>query len=133
AALAAVAGLAWGLRYTNIDFRMGFIAGLKAFTAAVLGGIGNINGAVVGGLVLGLVEGMATLIPGTFGGSAWKDVWGFVLVILVLVFRPQGLLGARGGDGAWRSRRSSRPNGNNAPTQQAAGLASSAEWFWRPR
>jgi branched-chain amino acid transport system permease protein len=95
AALAAVAGLAWGLRYTNIDFRMGFIAGLKAFTAAVLGGIGNINGAVVGGLVLGLVEGMATLIPGTYGGSAWKDVWAFVLLILVLVFRPQGLLGSR--------------------------------------
>jgi branched-chain amino acid transport system permease protein len=95
AALAAVAGLAWGLRYTNIDFRMGFLAGLKAFTAAVLGGIGNINGAVIGGLVLGLVEGMATLIPGTFGGSAWKDVWAFVLLILVLVFRPQGLLGAR--------------------------------------
>jgi len=95
AALAAVAGLAWGLRYTNIDFRMGFLAGLKAFTAAVLGGIGNINGAVVGGLVLGLVEGMATLIPGTFGGSAWKDVWAFVLLIFVLVFRPQGLLGSR--------------------------------------
>ncbi|HEX8509464.1 MAG TPA: branched-chain amino acid ABC transporter permease [Propionibacteriaceae bacterium] len=96
AALAAVAGLAWGLRYTNIDFRMGFIAGLKAFTAAVLGGIGNINGAVVGGLVLGVVEALATsYIPGTFGGSAWKDVWAFVLLILVLVFRPQGLLGAR--------------------------------------
>jgi branched-chain amino acid transport system permease protein len=96
AALAAVAGLAWGLRYTNIDFRMGFLAGLKAFTAAVLGGIGNINGAVVGGLVLGVVESMATAyVPGTFGGSAWKDVWAFVLLILVLVFRPQGLLGAR--------------------------------------
>jgi branched-chain amino acid transport system permease protein len=96
AALAAVAGLAWGLRYTNIDFRMGFIAGLKAFTAAVLGCIGNINGAVVGGLVLGVVEALATsYIPGTFGGSAWKDVWAFVLLILVLVFRPQGLLGAR--------------------------------------
>jgi branched-chain amino acid transport system permease protein len=96
AALAAVAGLAWGLRYTNIDFRMGFLAGLKAFTAAVLGGIGNIAGAVVGGLVLGVVESMATaFIPGTFGGSAWKDVWAFVLLILVLVFRPQGLLGAR--------------------------------------
>lgn len=96
AALAAVAGLAWGLRYTNVDFRMGFIAGLKAFTAAVLGGIGNINGAVLGGLVLGVVEAMATsFIPGTFGGSAWKDVWAFVLLILVLVFRPQGLLGAR--------------------------------------
>jgi branched-chain amino acid transport system permease protein len=96
AALAAVAGLAHGLRYTNIDFRMGFLAGLKAFTAAVLGGIGNINGAVLGGLVLGVIEVMATtFIPGTLGGSAWKDVWAFVLLILVLVFRPQGLLGAR--------------------------------------
>ncbi|WP_114559832.1 branched-chain amino acid ABC transporter permease [Desertihabitans aurantiacus] len=96
AALAAVAGIAHGLQYTNIEFRMGFLAGLKAFTAAVLGGIGNINGAVVGGLVLGLVEVMATaFIPGTFGGSAWKDVWAFALLILVLVFRPQGLLGAR--------------------------------------
>jgi branched-chain amino acid transport system permease protein len=96
AAMAAVAGLCWGLRYTNIDFRMGFVAGLKAFTAAVLGGIGNINGAVVGGLVLGVIEVMATTyIPGQFGGSAWKDVWAFVILILVLVFRPQGLLGAR--------------------------------------
>ena len=84
-----------GLRYTNIDFRMGFLAGLKAFTAAVLGGIGNINGAVVGGLVLGVVEVDGDLHPGQFGGSAWKDVWAFVLLILVLVFRPQGLLGAR--------------------------------------
>jgi len=96
AALAAVAGVAHGLRYGNIDFRMGFLAGLKAFTAAVLGGIGNINGAVVGGLVLGVAEAMATsFIPGQFGSSAWKDVWAFVLLILVLVFRPQGLLGAK--------------------------------------
>jgi branched-chain amino acid transport system permease protein len=95
AALAAVAGLAQGLTLTNIQFRMGFLAGLKAFTAAVLGGIGNINGAVLGGIVLGVVEAMATYIPGQFGGSAWKDVWAFVLLILVLVFRPQGLLGAR--------------------------------------
>ncbi|WP_222854012.1 branched-chain amino acid ABC transporter permease [Fodinicola acaciae] len=95
-ALAAIAGIAHGLINTNIDFRMGFLAGLKAFTAAVLGGIGNINGAVVGGLVLGLVETMATqYIPGQFGGSAWKDVWAFAILILVLVFRPQGLLGAR--------------------------------------
>ena len=96
AALAAVAGVAHGLSYGVIDFRMGFIAGLKAFTAAVLGGIGNINGAVVGGLVLGVAEAMATsFIPGQFGGSAWKDVWAFALLILVLVFRPQGLLGAK--------------------------------------
>lgn len=96
ATLAAVAGLAHGLRYGNIDFKMGFIAGMKAFTAAVLGGIGNVHGAVVGGLALGLIEAMAsTLIPGQFGGSAWKDVWAFVILILVLVFRPQGIIGAK--------------------------------------
>jgi branched-chain amino acid transport system permease protein len=92
AALAAVAGVAHGLMNGNIGFRMGFLAGLKAFTAAVLGGIGNINGAVVGGLVLGLAEAMASNYLGT---TAWKDVWAFVLLILVLVFRPQGLLGAK--------------------------------------
>ncbi len=96
AVLAAVAGVAQGLQNQNIDFRIGFLAGLKAFTAAVLGGIGNIQGAVLGGLVLGVVEAFATqFIPGQFGGSAWKDVWAFVLLIVVLVFRPQGLLGAR--------------------------------------
>ena len=96
AALAAIGGVAQGLLNSNIDFRMGFLAGLKAFTAAVLGGIGNIQGAIVGGLTLGIAESMATqFIPGQFGGSAWKDVWAFVLLILVLVFRPQGLLGAR--------------------------------------
>jgi branched-chain amino acid transport system permease protein len=96
AILAAVAGVAQGLQNQNIDFRIGFLAGLKAFTAAVLGGIGNIQGAVLGGLVLGVVEAFATqFIPGQFGGSAWKDVWAFVLLIIVLVFRPQGLLGAR--------------------------------------
>ncbi|GAA1874303.1 branched-chain amino acid ABC transporter permease [Lapillicoccus jejuensis] len=96
AVLAAVAGVAQGLQNANIDYRIGFLAGLKAFTAAVLGGIGNIQGAVVGGLFLGVVEAMAsTYIPGQFGGSAWKDVWAFVLLIIVLVFRPQGLLGAR--------------------------------------
>jgi branched-chain amino acid transport system permease protein len=101
AGLAAIAGVAHGLRYGNVDFRMGFIAGLKAFTAAVLGGIGNVNGAVVGGLVLGVIEAMAAAyIPGQFGGSAWKDVWAFVILILVLVFRPQGLLGAKAVDRA---------------------------------
>jgi branched-chain amino acid transport system permease protein len=96
AVLAAVAGVSQGLQNNNIDFKMGFIAGLKAFTAAVLGGIGNIQGAVVGGLVLGVVESLATqYVPGQFGGGTWKDVWAFVILILVLVFRPQGLLGAR--------------------------------------
>lgn len=96
AVLAAVAGVAQGLQVTNINFRMGFLAGLKAFTAAVLGGIGNVWGAVVGGVALGIVEAMAVqFIPGTFGGSPWKDVWAFALLIIVLVFRPQGLLGAK--------------------------------------
>jgi branched-chain amino acid transport system permease protein len=101
AALAAVAGVAQGLQNNNIDFQMGFLAGLKAFTAAVLGGIGNVAGAVVGGLVLGIIEAMATqYIPGQFGGSPWKDVWAFAILILVLVFRPQGLLGAKATDRA---------------------------------
>jgi branched-chain amino acid transport system permease protein len=96
ALLAAIAGVAQGFQNNNINFKIGFLAGLKAFTAAVLGGIGNIAGAVVGGLVLGVAEAMAVqFIPGQFGGSPWKDVWAFVLLILVLVFRPQGLLGAR--------------------------------------
>ncbi len=94
--LAAIAGIAQGFQNSNIDFRMGFLGGLKAFTAAVLGGIGNIQGAVVGGLVLGVVESMAVqCVPGQLGGGSWKDVWAFVMLILVLVFRPQGLLGAR--------------------------------------
>ena len=93
AALAAVAGVLQGMRFEQIDFRMGFLAGLKAFTAAVLGGIGNITGAVVGGFVLGIVEVLATqYLP---LGSGYKDVWAFVVLIMVLVFRPQGLLGER--------------------------------------
>jgi branched-chain amino acid transport system permease protein len=93
AALAGVAGVMQGMRFAQIDFRIGFIAGLKAFTAAVLGGIGNITGAVLGGFLLGVVEAMATqYVP---HGSAWKDVWAFVVLILVLVFRPSGLLRER--------------------------------------
>jgi branched-chain amino acid transport system permease protein len=101
AALAAVAGVAQGLRFGQIDFRMGFLAGLKAFTAAVLGGIGNINGAVLGGFVIGIVEAMATqYAPDPFSGGAWKDVWVFVVLILVLTLRPQGILGERVADRA---------------------------------
>lgn len=93
AALAGIAGVAQGLQDTQIDFRMGFMAGLKAFTAAVLGGIGNVAGAVVGGLAIGLLESFASqFFP---GGSPWKDVWVFALLIIILVFRPQGILGAR--------------------------------------
>jgi branched-chain amino acid transport system permease protein len=96
AALAAVAGMAQGLRFGQVDFRMGFLIGVKAFTAAVLGGIGNISGAVLGGFTLGLVEVMATqYAPDPFSGAAWKDAWAFVVLIVVLVFRPTGLLGER--------------------------------------
>jgi branched-chain amino acid transport system permease protein len=96
AALAAVAGVAQGLRFGQVDFRMGFLTGIKAFTAAVLGGIGNISGAVLGGFTLGLVEVMATqYAPDPFSGGAWKDAWAFVVLIVVLVFRPTGLLGER--------------------------------------
>ncbi len=96
AALAAVAGVAQGLRFGQVDFRMGFLTGIKAFTAAVLGGIGNISGAVLGGFTLGLVEVMATqYAPEPFAGGAWKDAWAFVVLIIVLVFRPTGLLGER--------------------------------------
>ncbi|MET8943455.1 branched-chain amino acid ABC transporter permease [Streptomyces sp. NPDC004542] len=106
AAFAAVAAVGYGLHNGQVGFRMGFIMGLKAFTAAVLGGIGNIYGAMLGGLVLGVAESLATGyigdIPGMdlFGGGAWKDVWAFALLILVLLFRPQGLLGERVADRA---------------------------------
>ncbi|PZG83973.1 branched-chain amino acid ABC transporter permease [Streptomyces sp. NTH33] len=106
ATFAAVGGVAYGLKYGQIDFRMGFMLGLKAFTAAVLGGIGNIYGAMIGGLVLGVAETLATAfisdIPGMhqFGSQSWANVWAFVLLILVLLFRPQGLLGERVADRA---------------------------------
>ncbi|WP_329319305.1 branched-chain amino acid ABC transporter permease [Streptomyces sp. NBC_01262] len=103
---AAVASVAYGLRYGQVKYDMGFQAGLKAFTAAVLGGIGNIYGAMLGGLVLGVAEALATAyiadIPGMeqFGGQGWASVWAFVLLILVLLLRPQGLLGERVADRA---------------------------------
>ena len=75
-----------GLYYTQIDFFMGYSAGLKAFTAAVLGGIGNLRGAMLGGLMLGVIESLAV----TFINPAYKDVVAFVVLILVLVFRPEG-------------------------------------------
>lgn len=103
---AAVAGLASGLKYGQVRYDMGFQAGLKAFTAAVLGGIGNIYGAMLGGVVLGIAESCASAyvsdIPGMqqLGGGSWANVWAFVLLILVLLVRPQGLLGERTADRA---------------------------------
>jgi branched-chain amino acid transport system permease protein len=88
-ALGGAAGVLVGLYYTQIDFYMGYSAGLKAFTAAVLGGIGNLKGAMLGGIVLGLIESLAV----TFMNPAYRDVVAFAVLILVLVFRPTGLLG----------------------------------------
>ena len=90
AALAAVAGVMVSLYYGVVDFFMGFIAGLKAFTAAVLGGIGSLPGAMLGGILLGLVE---AFWSGYFSVE-YKDVAAFGILILVLLFRPTGLLGS---------------------------------------
>jgi len=90
-ALAAAAGVMAGVYYGSIHFFMGFVIGLKAFTAAVIGGIGSIPGAMLGGLVLGLLEAFGTQIP--WIGSEWKDVFAFGLLILLLIFKPTGILG----------------------------------------
>ena len=104
AALAALAGVMRAANYGQADAYMGFVLGLKAFAAAVLGGIGNIPGAMVGGLLLGLIESfgagyMGQLTDGFFG-SNYQDVYAFLVLILVLVFRPSGLLGERVADRA---------------------------------
>jgi branched-chain amino acid transport system permease protein len=87
--LAAAGGILYALNYPSIDPLMGTLPGLKAFVAAVLGGIGNIPGAAVGGIVLGLVE---TLVVAC-GGSTYRDAVAFGVLILILLFRPNGLLG----------------------------------------
>ena len=89
--LAAVGGTLFGMYYGTINFHDGYLLGLKAFTAAVLGGIGNIPGAMVGGLLIGLVEGLGA----GYISSEWKNVFAFVVLILVLLFKPSGLLGER--------------------------------------
>ncbi len=88
-ALAGAGGLIFGLYYNFTSFIIGFTAGLRAFTAAVLGGIGNVPGAMLGGVIIGLVEAMG----GQFIATAWTDVIIFSILVLVLVFRPAGLLG----------------------------------------
>jgi branched-chain amino acid transport system permease protein len=88
-ALAGAGGLVFGLYYNVTSFLIGFTAGLRAFTAAVLGGIGNIQGAMVGGILIGLIEAYA----GQLIGSAWADVVIFSILVLVLVVRPSGLFG----------------------------------------
>lgn len=88
-ALAAAAGVLYGIYFNSIDPLMGIIPGLKAFVAAVLGGIGIIPGAMVGGLVLGLTE---SLVSG-FGASTWRDAVAFLILILVLIIKPSGLFG----------------------------------------
>ncbi|MGE3832253.1 MAG: branched-chain amino acid ABC transporter permease LivH [Parvibaculaceae bacterium] len=89
AALAAVAGLLFFLRYGVIDFYVGFLAGVKAFTAAVLGGIGSLPGAMLGGIVIGLIE----VFWSGYVSSQYKDVAAFAMLAAVLIFLPQGLLG----------------------------------------
>ncbi len=92
AALGAAAGILYSLYYGSIKYNMGFVPGMKAFTAAVLGGIGNVPGAMIGGLVLGIAEALgAAFLP----SSEWKDVFAFGILILVLIIRPSGLLGER--------------------------------------
>ena len=103
-ALAALAGVMIASEYGNAHFYMGFIPGLKAFTAAVLGGIGNLGGAMVGGVLLGIIEQLGAgyigdLTHGVFG-SNYQDVFAFIVLIVVLVFRPSGLLGERVADRA---------------------------------
>jgi branched-chain amino acid transport system permease protein len=104
ATLAAVAGIMWAANYGTVQHSMGFLPGLKAFTAAVLGGIGNLAGAVVGGLLLGLVEALGAgylgVLTGGVLGSHYADIFAFVALILVLTLRPQGLLGERVADRA---------------------------------
>ncbi len=87
--LAGAAGTLYGIFFESARFNIGFLPGIKAFTAAVLGGIGNIRGALVGGLALGLLENWGATVL----GGEWKDVFAFTVLVLVLMFRPTGLLG----------------------------------------
>ena len=104
AALAAVAGVMWGANYSSAQFAMGFVPGLKAFSAAVLGGIGNIYGAMLGGVLLGLIESLGAGyigdLTGNFLGSNYQDIFAFIVLIIVLTLRPSGIMGERVADRA---------------------------------
>jgi branched-chain amino acid transport system permease protein len=104
AALAAIAGVMWGANYSSAQFAMGFVPGLKAFSAAVLGGIGNIYGAMLGGILLGLIESLGAGyigdLTGGFLGSNYQDIFAFIVLIIVLTLRPSGLMGERVADRA---------------------------------
>jgi branched-chain amino acid transport system permease protein len=95
AVLGGAAGILYSFYYGSIKYNMGFVPGMKAFTAAVLGGIGNIPGAMLGGLILGVAE---SLGAGFLPAAEWKDVLAFGILILVLIIRPHGLLGERTAD-----------------------------------
>jgi branched-chain amino acid transport system permease protein len=98
-AMAGVAAMMWSLLFRSVNFFSGFIPGIKAFTAAVLGGVGNIAGAMGGGVLLGVFEGVGPLLIlgglGIPGASQLKDAVAFIALVLVLVFRPSGLFGER--------------------------------------
>jgi branched-chain amino acid transport system permease protein len=104
AVLAAIAGVMWASNYGTVQHAMGFLPGLKAFTAAVFGGIGNLAGAVVGGLLLGLIESIGSgylgELTGGVLGSHYTDILAFVVLIIMLTLRPSGLLGERVADRA---------------------------------
>ncbi len=104
AVLAAIAGVMWAANYGVAHHTMGFLPGLKAFTAAVLGGIGNLAGAVVGGILLGLIESLGAgyigKLTGGVLGSHYSDIFAFIVLIFVLTLRPSGLLGERVADRA---------------------------------
>ncbi|TNF53923.1 MAG: branched-chain amino acid ABC transporter permease [Burkholderiales bacterium] len=104
AMLAAIAGIMWASNYGTVQHAMGFMPGLKAFVAAVMGGIGNLGGAVLGGVLLGLIEALGAgylgKLTGGFLGSQYTDIFAFIVLALVLTLRPSGLLGERVADRA---------------------------------
>ncbi len=104
AALAALAGVMYAANYGTVQHTMGFLPGLKAFTAAVFGGIGNLPGAMIGGVLLGLIEALGAgyigVLTGGVLGSHYSDIFAFMVLILILTLRPQGLLGERVADRA---------------------------------